>query len=142
MGIETKYEYIYYTVIDTEQWRRGNEDIWGTDGFTWDAAANFVQHKLKTSEDDSVKKYKVEYAQFCDDIGDWRNKHIQHDEMPVFIQFQQDQEIKREGEGDLFILYEDDGVHYSSASDDDDDDALLYRRPDAEDGLAGYGGRL
>ena len=25
MGIETKYEYTYYTVIDTEQWRTGIE---------------------------------------------------------------------------------------------------------------------
>ena len=139
MAIESKYEYKYYTVINTSEWMHGNEE-WFGDEFTWDAAVNFVQHKLKTSEDDSVRKYKVEYAQFCDDIGDWRNKHIQHDEMPVFIQFQQDQEIKREGEGGLFILYEDDGVHYSSASDDDDDDALLC--PDAEDGLAGFGGRL
>ena len=36
MGIETKYDYKYYTVIDTEQWRRSNEDIWGDDGFTWE----------------------------------------------------------------------------------------------------------
>ena len=139
MAIESKYEYKYYTVIDTSDWMHGNEE-WFGDEFTWDAAVNFVQHKLKTSEDESVKKFKVEYAQYCDDIGDWRNKHIQHDEMPVFVQFQQDQEIKREGEGDLFVIYEDDGVHYSSASDDDDDAPLFA--PDAEDGLARYGGRL
>ena len=33
MGIETKYEYTYYTVIDTARWRRGNEE-WFADGFT------------------------------------------------------------------------------------------------------------
>ena len=32
MGIETKYEYTYYTVIDTARWRRGNEE-WFADGF-------------------------------------------------------------------------------------------------------------
>ena len=31
MGIETKYDYKYYTVINTEEWRRGNEDIWERD---------------------------------------------------------------------------------------------------------------
>ena len=68
MAIESKYEYIYYTVINIRDWMHGNEE-WFGDEFTWDAAVNFVQHKLKTSEDDSVKKYKVEYAQYCDDIG-------------------------------------------------------------------------
>ena len=55
MGIESKYEYIYYTVINTSEWMHGNEE-WFGDEFTWDAAVNFVQHKLKTSEDESVKK--------------------------------------------------------------------------------------
>ena len=40
--------------------------------------------------------------------------------MPVFIQFRQDQEIKTEGQGDLFVIYEDDGVHYSGAEDEDE----------------------
>ena len=142
MGIESKYEYIYYTVINIRDWMHGNEE-WFGDEFTWDAAVNFVQHKLKTSEDDSVKKYIVEYAQYCDDIGFWRKRHIDHKEMPVFVKFRQDQEIKTEGQGDLFVIYEDDGVHYSGASDDDeDDDTLLYHRPDIDNGLAGYGGRL
>ena len=125
----------------------GNEE-WFGDEFTWDAAVNFVQHKLKTSEDDSVKKYKVEYAQYCDDIGFWRKRQIDHKEMPVFVKFQQDQEIKNEGQGDLFVIYEDDGVHYSSAEDDDDEDN--YGSSDCPDGahygsldgLAGAGGRL
>ena len=75
MGIESKYEYIYYTVINIRDWMRGNEE-WFGDEFTWDEAINFVQHKLKTSEDESVKKYIVEYAQYCDDIGFWRKRHI------------------------------------------------------------------
>ena len=62
--------------------------------------------------------------------------------MPVFIQFQQDQEIKTKGVGDLFIIYEDDGVHYSGAEDEED---AYSTGPDSEiifDGLAGRDGRL
>ena len=147
MGIETRYEYKYYTVINTSEWRQGNEE-WFADGFTLDAAINFIEHKLKTSDDESVRKYRVEHAQYCDDIESWRHRQIQHKEMPVFVQFQQDQEIKRKGEGDLFIIYEDDGVHYSGAEDDDVEDnygtsdcpdGLYYG---SLDGLAGAGGRL
>ena len=150
MGIETKYDYTYYTVIDTSEWRQGNEE-WFTDGFTWDAAINFIEHKLKTSDDESVRKYRVEHAQHCDDIEFWRHRHIQHKEMPVFVQFQQDQEIKRKGEGDLFIIYEDDGVHYSSAegyyNDEVENNYGSSDCPDGPyygttDGLAGAGGRL
>ena len=150
MGIETKYEYIYYTVINIRDWMRGNEE-WFGDEFTWDAAVNFVQHKLKTSEDESVKKYIVEYAQYCDDIGFWRKRHIDHKEMPVFVKFRQDQEIKTEGQGDLFVIYEDDGVHYSGAEDEDEDNdyetsVSWAPGPDINegsvDGLAGAGGRL
>ena len=148
MGIESKYEYIYYTVINIRDWMHGNEE-WFGDEFTWDAAVNFVQHKLKTSEDESVKKFIVEYAQYCDDIGFWRHRHIQHKEMPVFVKFRQDQEIKTEGQGDLFVIYEDDGVHYSGAEDDDEDyetSVSWAPGPDINegsvDGLAGAGGRL
>ena len=147
MGIEYRYDYIYYTVINTRDWRHGNEE-WFADGFTWDAAINFIEHKLKTSDDDSVRKYRVEHAEWCNDIKFWRHRHIQHKEMPVFIQFQQDQEIKTKGVGDLFIIYEDDGVHYSGADDEevedhygssDCPDGLYYG---SLDGLAGAGGRL
>lgn len=143
MGIETKYEYIYYTVIDTEQWRRGNEEWFGEDGFTWEKAIEFISHKLKTSEDESLHKYKVEYAQYNHNIENWRHTLIIHKERPVFVQFQDDQPIKTVGEGSMFVLYEDDGVHYSSASDDDGNqevEQFLYGGN--VDGLAGLGGRL
>ena len=44
MGIETKYDYTYYTVINTARWRRGNEEWLGydEDGFTWEKAINFI----------------------------------------------------------------------------------------------------
>ena len=36
--------------------------------------------------------------------------------------FNKTKQIKSKGEGDLFIIYEDDGVHYSSAEDDYNDE--------------------
>lgn len=140
MGIETRYDYLYYTVIDTEQWRRGNEDIWGEDGFTWAKAIDFINNKFKNSEDKSVNNYRVDYAGYEQDIHSWIRAHENHKERPVFVQFQDDQPIKTIGEGSMFVLYEDDDVHYSSASDDYDGDS-----PDnygTIDGLAGAGGRL
>ncbi len=140
MGIETRYDYLYYTVIDTEQWRRGNEDIWGDEGFTWAKAIDFINHKFITSKDKSVNNYRVDYAGYEQDIHSWIRAHENHKERPVFVQFQDDQPIKTIGEGSMFVLYEDDDVHYSSASDDYDGDS-----PDnygTIDGLAGAGGRL
>ena len=140
MGIETKYDYTYYTVIDTEQWRRGNEDIWGDEGFTWAKAIDFINHKFKTSEDKSVNNYRVDYAGYEQDIDAWIRTHERHKERPVFVQFQSDQTIKTRGEGSMFVLYEE--------IDDDDDDENMFDNnivPDnygTIDGLAGAGGRL
>tara|TARA_Y100000748_G_C15278186_1_gene403445 strand:- start:35 stop:460 length:426 start_codon:yes stop_codon:yes gene_type:complete len=141
MGIETKYDYTYYTVIDTEQWRRGNEDIWGDDGFTWEKAIDFINHKFKNSEDKSVNKYRVDYAGYEQDIDAWIRAHENHKERPVFVQFQDDQQIKTTGGGSLFVLYEED-------EDGDEDDNMFdneynnIHSPDNVDGLAGLGGRL
>ena len=142
MGIETKYDYTYYTVIDTEQWRRGNEDIWGTDGFTWEKAINFINNKFKTSKDKTVNNFIVEYAGYEQDINAWIRAHERHKERPVFVRFQDDQPIMTTGEGSLFVIYEDDGVHWSGAEDEED---AYSTGPDSEiifDGLAGRGGRL
>jgi len=146
MGIETKYDYTYYTAIDIEQWRRGNEDIWGTDGFTWEKAINFINHKLKKSDDTSVNKYRVEYAGYEQDIGDWIRIHERHKERPVFVQFQDDQPIMIRGEGSMFVLYE---IGYGEEQEDDNMFTNEYNNihsPDINegsvDGLAGAGGRL
>ena len=144
MGIETKYDYTYYTAIDIEQWRRGNEDIWGTDGFTWAKAIDFINHKFKNSEDKSVNNYIVDYAGYEQDIEDWIRIHERNKERPVFVQFQDDQPIKTTGEGSMFVLYEE----YNDDDDEDEDsqyegeDEYNNNSPDAEDGLAGLGGRL
>ena len=137
MGIEYKYDYTYYTVIDTEQWRRGNEDIWGTDGFTWEKAIDFINHKFKNSEDKSVNNYRVDYAGYEQDIDAWIRAHERHKERPVFVQFQDDQPIKTTGEGSMFVLYEkeeEEGFHIFPNS--------MRIEPDLIDGLAGAGGRL
>jgi len=137
MGIETKYEYKYYTVIDTEQWRRGNEEWFGEDGFTWENAIDFINHKFKTSKDKYVNNYRVDYAQYCNGITVWRRQAERHKERTVFVQFQDDQPIKTMGEGSMFVLYEEE--------DDDNDVSLLAAQgPDNNwvDGLAGAGGRL
>ena len=152
MGIETRYDYTYYTVIDTVRWRRGNEEWLGydedDDGFTWEKAINFINHKFKTSKDKSVNNFIVEYAGYEQDIDAWIRAHERHKERTVFVRFQDDQPIMRTGEGSLFVIYEDDGVHYSGAEDDDVEDnygtsdcpdGLYYG---SLDGLAGAGGRL
>ena len=145
MGIETKYDYTYYTAIDTEQWRRGNEDIWGTDGFTWAKAIDFINHKFKNSEDKSVNNYRVDYAGYEQDIDAWIRTHERHKERTVFVQFQDDQLIKTTGGGSLFVIYEEE--------EEDEDDNMFTNEynnihsPDGHyyggvDGLAGAGGRL
>ena len=142
MGIETRYEYTYYTVIETERWRPGNEEWLGYDdddvGFTWENAINFINHKFKTSEDKSVNNYRVDYAGYEQDIDAWIRAHERHKERTVFVQFQDDQPIKTTGGGSLFVLYED----YN----DYDDQQSWIPAPDVNegsvDGLAGAGGRL
>ena len=150
MGIETKYDYTYYTVIDTERWRRGNEEWLGYDeddsGFTWEKAIDFINHKFKNSEDKSVNNFRVDYAGYEQDIDAWIRAHERHKERTIFVQFQNDQQIKLTGEGSMFVLYERD-------YDEDEDDNMFtneYNRihsPDDDnygtiDGLAGAGGRL
>ena len=142
MGIETRYDYTYYTVIDVEQWRRGNEDIWGDDGFTWGKAIDFINHKFKTSEDKSVNNYRVDYAGYEQDIDFWIRTHERHKERPVFVQFQDDQSIKTTGEGSMFVLYEEE--------EEEEEEEVFHIFPNSmriepdtnRDGLAGSGGRL
>jgi len=144
MGNESKYKYIYYTVIDTERWRRGNEEWLGYDddevGFTWDKAVNFINHKFKTSEDKDVNNYRVDYAEYNHNIENWRNTIESYDvHRPIFVKFHYNQEIKITGEGSMFVLYEEEEESYYTQSDN-----ILWPPPDADliDGLAAAGGRL
>ena len=134
---ETKYDYTYYTVININELSPLTREEWFNDGFSWDEAINYVEHLFKTSEDKSVNNYRVEYAGYEQDIGDWIRIHESHKERPIFVQFQEDQLIKTTGEGSLFVLYEEEG------DDDDTNESISFRytiRPD--DGLASTGGRL
>lgn len=154
MGLETKYDYKYYTVIDINDWIHGNEE-WFDNGFTWEKAINFINHKLKTSEDKSANNFRVEYAKYCDDISVWRRQQDRNKNRPIFIRFQENQTIRTRGKGDLFVLfevddcYEEDDRVYS----DDEDYIMSIELPNvldvipqinygSLDDLAGYGGRL
>ena len=144
MGIETKYDYTYYTVIG-----RGDPINMGwcdDDGFTWEKAIDFINSKFKNSEDKSVNNYRVDYAGYEQDINAWIRAHERHKERTVFVQFQDDQPIKTTGGGSMFVLYEEE------EEEEEDDDNMFtneYNRihgPDHNegtvDGLAGAGGRL
>lgn len=145
MGIETKYDYTYYTVIPV-QWRVDMENEWGDDGFTWAKAIDFINSKFKNSEDKSVNNYRVDYAGYEQDIDAWIRAHERHKERTVFVKFQDDQPIRLTGEGSMFVLYEEE------EEEEEDDDNMFtneYNRihvPDHNegtvDGLAGLGGRL
>jgi hypothetical protein len=142
MGIETNYEYIYYTVIDTSDWILGNYEWFGEDGFTWVNAIDFINHKLKTSKDKSVNNYRVDYSQYWDDIDIWKRSRERYKQRPVFVQFQDNQTIQLTGEGDLFVLYEDDEDDDEVTIEQAINDSSYWNGPDSIDGLSGAGGRL
>ena len=146
MGIETKYDYIYYTVI-RQNWFDEAERILNAE-LTTEILINVIERKLKNNNDWTLNNLKVEYSQREEDIDSWITKNVQHKERPVFVQIETDQPIVTSGAGTLFVFYEDDGVHYSSASDEEDvnDNQVFIGAPDYNygtvDGLAGAGGRL
>jgi len=141
MGIETKYEYLYYTVLN-QNWFDEAERVL-TCELTTERLINAIERKLQRNKDWTLNNLKIDYSERRDDIQYWIHKHSQHGVRPVFIQIENNQPIVRSGSGTVFVLYEDDGVHYSSASDDDDANVIS---PDdyygSVDGLAGAGGRL
>ena len=139
MCIETKYEYIYYTIINTSQLGPVTREEWFNDGFTWNEAINYVEHLFKTSQDESVNNYRVDYAQWCDDIDSWTSTQERHKSIPIFVQYQDNQPIKTMGEGELFVLYED---NLDDEYEDEEDAYSTGPDEDNYDGLAGAGGRI
>jgi hypothetical protein len=136
MGIETRYHYIYYMVLN-EEWlaaiRRRLEA--SSVQFSWGLVCKVINRGLEENEDWTLNNLKVDYSQHSEDIDYWITKKVQHKERPVFIQLEDGQPIITSGSGKLFVLYEEE-----DDDDDDDDDG-----PDAYfglDGLAGAGGRL
>lgn len=141
MVVETKYDYIYYTVLDVEavanvlQEADTIEEILAASNATereniWIKSLNKL---LRESNDFTVNNFRVDSVQYCDDIEHWRHRNIQHKECPVFVQYNASQPVKIEGEGHMFYLYEE----------EEEEEVEYYSLPpDSYDGLAGYGGRL
>ena len=135
MGIETRYDYIYYTVI-RQNWFDEAERILNAE-LTTEILINVIERKLKNNNDWTLNNLKVDYSQRSEDIEYWITKNVQHKDRPVFIQLEDDQPIITSGSGTLFVFYED----------NKDDDEISTSSPDGHyygsvDGLAGAGGRL
>ena len=141
MGIETKYDYTYYTVLDVECAANVLQEADTVEELS--AASNATEREniwikslnklFRESNDFTVNNFRVDSAQYCDDIDQWRNRNIQHKECPVFVQYNASQPVKIEGEGHMFYLYEE----------EEEEEVEYYSPPpDGYDGLAGYGGRL
>ena len=136
MGIETKYEYKYYTVLH-QDWFDEAQRILTTD-LTTEILINVIERKLKNNNDWTLNNLKVDYSQRSEDIEYWITKNVQHKDRPVFIQLEDDQPIITSGSGTLFVFYED----------NKDDDEISTSSPDGHyyygsiDGLAGAGGRI
>jgi len=139
MGIETKYAYKYYTVINVEQWRNDDQRIWEEGrGYSLNNVIEFINNKFKNSDDKSVNKYRVDYAQYEDDIEHWRRARERNKEMTIFVQFQEDQPIIMRGANSLYVLYEEDQEDDYSTNDEGE---IIMSDIDY-DSLARYGGRL
>tara|TARA_B100001093_G_scaffold331818_1_gene316829 strand:- start:166 stop:588 length:423 start_codon:yes stop_codon:yes gene_type:complete len=140
MGIETKYDYIYYTVLNQDWFDEAERILNGE--LTTDILVNVIERKLKNNNDWTLNDLKVDYSQRSEDIEYWINKKVQHKERPVFVQLNVGHPIITSGSGTLFVFYEE------QEKDDDESTSMSYDSgPDGHyyggiDGLAGAGGRL
>ena len=144
MGIETRYDYIYYTVL-TQDWFDEAERTLATE-LTTERVVNAINNKLKRNNYSSLNYFKVDYSQHSNDIGHWVHRNLQHKECPVFVQIENNQPIITSGTGTLFVFY-DDGWDDDEVTIEQAIDNSSYWGPDAidegsVDGLAGAGGRL
>ena len=148
MVIETRYDYIYYTVLGVEgilkllcdagtireAMRETNETVREQ---IWIKSLNKV---FKNSKDYTVNNFRVDSAQYCDDIKHWHHRNMQHKECPVFVKYNESQPVKNEGEGHMFYLYEEE--------EEEEEENTSWAPPGPDwynnglDGLAGAGGRL
>ena len=139
MGIETRYDYIYYTVLN-QAWFDAAERTLTTE-LTTERLVNAINNKLKRNNDLSLNRFRVDYSQHSNDIRHWIHRNLDHKECPVFVQIENNQPIIRSGTGTLFVFYE----RYDDENDDDDQQYWIPA-PDINegyvDGLAGAGGRL
>ena len=143
MGIETKYDYIYYTALDIEAAANVLQEADTVEELS--AASNAREREniwikslnklFRESNDFTVNNFRVDSAQYCDDIEHWRHRNIQHKECPVFVKYNDSQPVKNEGEGHMIYLYEE-------GKEEEEEVEYYSPPPDGYDGLAGYGGRL
>ena len=143
MVLETRYDYLYYTVLDVLglanvlQEAGTIEEILAASNATereniWIKSLNKL---FRESNDFTVNNFRVDSVQYCDDIEHWRHRNIQHKECPVFVKYNESQPVKNEGEGHMFYLYEEE--------EQEEEEELQLLFPDGYiDGLIGYGGRL
>ncbi len=142
MGIETKYDYIYYTVLN-EDWFDEAERILTTE-LTTERIINAINKKLQRSRDSTINMFRVDYSTFAEEIDDWIRMHNRHKDRPIFVQIERNQPIVRSGSGTLFVFYEkqeddDDNVFRSEYINNHSPDGHYWGSVDA---LAGAGGRL
>tara|TARA_A100001011_G_C14101329_1_gene752948 strand:+ start:407 stop:907 length:501 start_codon:yes stop_codon:yes gene_type:complete len=166
MGIETRYDYNYYTVLGVENIVKLLSEAGTADEMMDTLTLEEVKHiwidslnkVFKDNKDYTVNNFRVDDAWYCDDISHWCHRNMQHKECPVFIQYNDKQTVKVEGVGYIFSLYEeldqcDNGYEDELLSQRYNGDETRYNYevhgiapPDIDegcvDGLAGLGGRL
>ena len=142
MVLETRYDYIYYTVLDIQSAANVLQEAGTVEEIL--AASNSTEREniwikslnklFRESNDFTVNNFRVDSVQYCDDIEHWCHRNIQHKECPVFVQYNEDQSVKIEGEGHMFYLYQE----------EEEENMCWSPGPDCNDldGLAGAGGRL
>ena len=141
MGIETRYEYIYYTVLDQDWFDTARRTL--TMELTTERLVNVINRKLKYIHDKyNDKLLEVDYSQHCDDIDHWIQRNVQHKERPVFVQIDNNQPIITSGSGTLFVFYEEEGEDDEVTIEQAINDSSYWNGPDGIDGLSGAGGRL
>lgn len=133
MGIETNYDYVYYTVLNKAWFDEAERTL--TTELTTERVVNAINNKLKRNNDSSLNCFKVDYSQHSDDIEQWINRNLQHKECPVFVQIENNQPIITSGTGTLFVFYEE--------QDDEDEVEDNYGTSNCPDHWSyGLGGRL
>ena len=140
MGIETKYEYVYYTILDFEMINNFQREIGTTDNpigenELLEIMSISINNQLKNNVDKTLNNYKVDYFEVCNDIVCWRKNYYPPSHCPVFVRIQDTQPIQLTGSGYLFVLYN---------IEEETNDTDISSRPDILliDGLHAAGGRL
>ena len=140
MGIETKYDYIYYTILNLETINefqreiRDNTNVIIERNELIEIASVAIDNQFKNSKDKTINNHRVDYCKYCDNIEHWISCHLRHKECPVFVQIQDTQPIQFRGSGCLFVLY---NIEEEETNNTNPDTAY-----EGLDALAGLGGRL